>query len=288
VFDISLDSLNAQNIYFDFSGKTHSGTKYILNFTRKPGFFLISYLIPCMLVIFLTYSSFWLDKASVPARVSIGITPVLICASLIARANSNVPNISYTTWMSMFFSGILVFTSIGMINYGLVSCSLIFYLERRKNINANIDKLKKKTVSENKFLAEAREKAKKGEIHDLSKDSPKDDPKVSLGMKFSNVRAQTPGFRNENSGEEKKSSFDNHSAFEIMEEDEKDESESIDNTPHIRPVSAGQIQLEKKESKNTDEHEVPPKFDPTLNPIQQLSIAHHHPFNSNKNVISKL
>lgn len=121
VFEIELAQANKNNVYFDYSDRTHSGVIYILQFARKPGFFLISYLIPALLIIFLTYAGFWLDKAAIPARVSIGITPILITANLIARANANVPSLSYTTWQSMFFLGILIFTAFGMIEYGILN-----------------------------------------------------------------------------------------------------------------------------------------------------------------------
>lgn len=144
LFHLQLEDSFENNIYFDYSGQTHSGTRYLLKLERQPGFFLISYLIPSLLIIFcLTYASFWLDKAAVPARVSIGVTPILMTVNLIARANAGIANISYLTWQSMFFLGILVFTAFGMVEYGAINYTFTFYVTRRKLINELIGKLKK-------------------------------------------------------------------------------------------------------------------------------------------------
>jgi hypothetical protein len=121
LFDISLAEPVLNNMYFEYSNETHSGSKYSLTLTRNPGFFLISYFIPALLIIFLTYAAFWLDKMSIPARVSIGITPILITVNLLARANAKIPNVSYLTWQATFFIGILIFTAFGLVEYGIVN-----------------------------------------------------------------------------------------------------------------------------------------------------------------------
>lgn len=121
LFEITLAEPVLNNMYFEYSNETHSGSKYSLTLTRNPGFFLISYFIPALLIIFLTYAAFWLDKMSIPARVSIGITPILITVNLLARANAKIPNVSYLTWQATFFIGILIFTAFGLVEYGIVN-----------------------------------------------------------------------------------------------------------------------------------------------------------------------
>jgi hypothetical protein len=107
LFDLTLAHPTVNNMHFEFSNETHSGNKYVVTLTRNPGFFLISYFIPALLIIFLVYAAFWLDRMSIPARVSIGITPILITVNLMARANASTPNVSYMTWQATFFIGLL-------------------------------------------------------------------------------------------------------------------------------------------------------------------------------------
>jgi hypothetical protein len=142
LFSLTLATPTINNMHFEYSNETHSGTKYVVSLDRNPGFFLISYLIPALLIIFLSYAAFWLDRMSIPARVSIGITPILITVNLMARANANTPNVSYMTWQATFFIGILSFTSFGMIEYGITNFCNTFYVARRKEINDTINKLK--------------------------------------------------------------------------------------------------------------------------------------------------
>lgn len=121
IFDITMQDIIQNNIYLEYSNTTHSGVKMVLEFRRKSTFFLIYYFVPSILVIFLTYAGFWLDKASVPARVSIGITPILITLNLSANYNSNLTTTSEITWQIQFFWGIFAFTAFGMIEYGILN-----------------------------------------------------------------------------------------------------------------------------------------------------------------------
>jgi hypothetical protein len=142
LFGLTLANPTINNMHFEYSNETHSGNKYVVSLNRNPGFFLISYLIPSLLIIFLSYAALWLDRMAIPARVSIGITPILITVNLMARANANSPNVSYMTWQATFFIGILSFTSFGMIEYGIINYCNTFYVARRKEINDTISKLK--------------------------------------------------------------------------------------------------------------------------------------------------
>jgi len=144
VFDIRVKPFKENNVYFGYSNRTHSGVKMTLELDRRYGYFLIYFFFPSLLVIFLTYAGFWLDKTAVPARVSIGITPILITLNLVSKANFNVPATSELTWMSLFFLGIFVFTSFGMLEYGILNFCNTFYVGRRKEINDNINKLRKR------------------------------------------------------------------------------------------------------------------------------------------------
>ena len=48
-----------------------------LYFVRNLGHYLIQIYLPATLIVILSWVSFWLDRTSAPARVSLGITSVL-------------------------------------------------------------------------------------------------------------------------------------------------------------------------------------------------------------------
>lgn len=143
VFDIASGPVLEQNVYLESSGQYHSGLTYTFSLDRRAGYFVISYVVPSLLTVFLAYSSFWIDKAGVPARVSLPITTVLIMLSLMTRANRNVPAVSYITWMAKFFFGTLIFWSYSMIEYGALNFCFTQYVQLRKEINDLISNLRK-------------------------------------------------------------------------------------------------------------------------------------------------
>lgn len=109
MFSVSARETSEIDVYLEYNGQYHSGVQYMLRFERKSGFFIISFVIPSLLTVFLAYSSFWIDRAAVPARVSLPITTVLMALSLMARVSRNMPSVTYITWMSKFFLGTLCF-----------------------------------------------------------------------------------------------------------------------------------------------------------------------------------
>ena len=109
------------NIYFDYSDSFHSGIKYIIHLQREIEFFFIYYFIPSLLVVFLTYAGFWIDKAAIPARVSIGITPISITVNLVSGATLVYGSSSELSWQIQFMVGIILFTAFGMIEYGILN-----------------------------------------------------------------------------------------------------------------------------------------------------------------------
>jgi gamma-aminobutyric acid receptor subunit delta len=116
IFDVTMEEIERNNVFFDYSGETHSGLKYKLKITSRYEFFFIAYFIPSLLIVFLSWAGFWLDKAAVPARVSIGVTPILMTANLMIRAG-----VVSVSWQTSFFMAILVFTAIPVIEYATVN-----------------------------------------------------------------------------------------------------------------------------------------------------------------------
>lgn len=65
-------------------------------FARRVGYYLIRVYIPAALIVFLSWLSFFVDKNSAPARVSLGITTVLTMTTLlIGIGQGSLPVVSY-------------------------------------------------------------------------------------------------------------------------------------------------------------------------------------------------
>ena len=51
------------------------------NLTRQYGFYMLQTYIPSILIVILSWVSFWINMEAVPARISLGVTTVLTMAT---------------------------------------------------------------------------------------------------------------------------------------------------------------------------------------------------------------
>ncbi|OQR69593.1 glycine receptor subunit alpha-2-like [Tropilaelaps mercedesae] len=89
---------------------------------RSLGYHMVQSYLPTILIVVISWVSFWLDVDAIPARVTLGVTTLLTISSKGAGIQSNLPPVSYVkamdVWMGMctsfVFSALLEFT---VVNY---------------------------------------------------------------------------------------------------------------------------------------------------------------------------
>ena len=63
---------------------------------RKPGWYVNNVIVPCALLVFISWASFFIARAAVPARVSIGIVCYLTLQNLGSSVRNGLPKLSYS------------------------------------------------------------------------------------------------------------------------------------------------------------------------------------------------
>lgn len=128
-----------------------SATFYKLKLQRCPFFFMVIYMIPSVIFILLSYTSFWINVNSVTARTSLAITTVLISVSYKNSVEDLTPPLNYYAWIQRYFIGILFFNVFAMFEYALVNyCNYNYQNQKNridetvKSIRVNLTKYKKK------------------------------------------------------------------------------------------------------------------------------------------------
>ncbi len=100
---------------------------------RPLGYFLWEVYMPATFIVIISFSSFWLDRSSTPARVSLGVTTVLTITTLLSSANLNLPPTAYPKSIGVFLAGCFVFTFLAFLEYSAAS-----YLERRRSLGKGL------------------------------------------------------------------------------------------------------------------------------------------------------
>uniref|UniRef100_A0A8C3WRA5 Gamma-aminobutyric acid type A receptor subunit delta n=1 Tax=Catagonus wagneri TaxID=51154 RepID=A0A8C3WRA5_9CETA len=84
---------------------------------RNRGVHIIQSYMPSVLLVAMSWVSFWISQAAVPARVSLGITTVLTMTTLMVSARSSLPRASAIKALDVYFWICYVFVFAALVEY---------------------------------------------------------------------------------------------------------------------------------------------------------------------------
>jgi len=124
--DLQLPQFSLQDkILYDCSQNYTAGAfpcleiRFVLN--RAIGFFLIQIYIPSILIVVLSWVSFWLNIDAVPGRVSLGLLTVLTMTTQSSGANASLPKVSYIKAIDVWMIVCLIFVFLGLLEFAFVN-----------------------------------------------------------------------------------------------------------------------------------------------------------------------
>ncbi|KAK7498706.1 hypothetical protein BaRGS_00010083, partial [Batillaria attramentaria] len=88
---------------------------------RNLGYYMITIYIPSVLIVMLSWVSFWLSVDAVPARISLGILTVLTMTTQTSVAVSSLPKVSYVKAIDIWMATCLCFVFSSLLEYALVN-----------------------------------------------------------------------------------------------------------------------------------------------------------------------
>uniref|UniRef100_A0A183V8T3 Neur_chan_LBD domain-containing protein n=1 Tax=Toxocara canis TaxID=6265 RepID=A0A183V8T3_TOXCA len=107
-------------------------------FQRNIGFYIIQIYLPSILIVVISWVSFWLNRDATPARVALGVTTVLTMTTLTTTTNAAMPKVSYVKSIDIFLgvSFLMVFSS-------LLEYAAVGYISKRMKLVAKRKSAKK-------------------------------------------------------------------------------------------------------------------------------------------------
>lgn len=93
------------------------------------GFYFIQFYIPCIVMVSLSWISFWMDRYYIGERLSLGITTILTIVFLLGSSNSTMPRVSYAKAIDWYLLGSFIFV------FSTLVSDLLIYRLRSKEVS---------------------------------------------------------------------------------------------------------------------------------------------------------
>ncbi|XP_043560560.1 glycine receptor subunit alpha-3 isoform X1 [Chiloscyllium plagiosum] len=113
---------------------------------RQMGYYLIQMYIPSLLIVILSWVSFWINMDAAPARVALGITTVLTMTTQSSGSRASLPKVSYVKAIDIWMAVCLLFVFSALLEYAAVNFVSRQHKEllrlrkrKRKNIEGVLD-----------------------------------------------------------------------------------------------------------------------------------------------------
>ncbi|KAH3836398.1 hypothetical protein DPMN_109768 [Dreissena polymorpha] len=157
----------------------HSCLEVKFTLARNIGYYLVQMYIPSVLVVMLSWISFWLNVNAVPGRISLGVLTVLTMTTQSSGVNASLPHVSYTKAIDIWMSTCLMFVFLALIEFAVANVLM------RKDMNKgfkwkNIFSIPNSAALNNKY-EDGRDPEPGGES--VSKVPAKKKP-VNMGMRY--------------------------------------------------------------------------------------------------------
>nr|XP_021512220.1 gamma-aminobutyric acid receptor subunit delta [Meriones unguiculatus] len=101
---------------------------------RNRGVYIIQSYMPSVLLVAMSWVSFWISQAAVPARVSLGITTVLTMTTLMVSARSSLPRASAIKALDVYFWICYVFVFAALVEYAFAHFNADYRKKRKAKV----------------------------------------------------------------------------------------------------------------------------------------------------------
>ena len=127
-------------IYFLYLVENFSKATTSFVFRRRRQYFVFRIYIPSILIVMVSWSTFWISQAAVPARAGICITTILTLITMLGVVNNNMPKVSYIKAIDLYLLVSFIFVFASLVEYIIVLNFNDCYIRKKKKEKHNTDR----------------------------------------------------------------------------------------------------------------------------------------------------
>ncbi|KAM4016038.1 gamma-aminobutyric acid receptor subunit delta isoform 2-T2 [Anomaloglossus baeobatrachus] len=102
---------------------------------RNRGMYIIQSYVPSILLVAMSWVSFWISQSAVPARVSLGITTVLTMTTLMVSASTSLPRASAVKALDVYFLICYVFVFAALVEFAFAHYNADYMKMQKKSVD---------------------------------------------------------------------------------------------------------------------------------------------------------
>ncbi|CAH4032682.1 pH-sensitive chloride channel 2-like [Pieris brassicae] len=140
----------------------YSALKFTFKLSREVGYYLMDYFIPSMMIVAMSWVTFWLQADASPPRITLGTSTMLSFITLASSQAKTLPKVSYIKASEIWFLGCTGFIFAALVEFAFVNT--IFY---RKNV-APLKKVNSKYILKSTLTPRLARKELQKEIEESS------------------------------------------------------------------------------------------------------------------------
>ncbi|KAI0224171.1 Glycine receptor subunit alpha-4 [Lamellibrachia satsuma] len=106
---------------------------------REIGFYVLQTYMPSVLIVSLSWLSFWIDKDAVPGRVTLGVTTVLTMTTQLSSSKNSYMKVSYPKAIDYWYSMCMLLVYGALVEYVLVNFLSTREKRMRRQLQADAD-----------------------------------------------------------------------------------------------------------------------------------------------------
>lgn len=112
---------NIENLRHGAFVGNYSSLSFTVNLKREIGFYLLDYYLPSMMIVAISWVSFWLQADASPPRIMLGTSTMLSFITLSSSQSKTLPKVSYIKVSEVWFLGCTFFIFGSLVEFAFVN-----------------------------------------------------------------------------------------------------------------------------------------------------------------------